>query len=307
MARFARRVPARRRPRIRPSTSPSLERQLPRARLDVDARRRGALARPQLPVRPGPARLGQDVAGSEDGDRADAGRPADRRHLAQPQGDPQPAATRSSARRASRVSRSRGVKKRRRNAETRFEGDCHRAAGGLEGRCLDPRATARRRHVLAALAARSSTRRLRHAVRRRGRAGVARRRDRDRHVRAQPRAARRPEPAAAGLAGRAARRGARVGAAAPAGRRTRRCRPIAGSSSSRRGGCGRSSARSPRTRTTRGGSYPWAALRGAFDRRARTGSRVLLVEHARTHSSRREEADAVAAEIERAARDAVHG
>ena len=59
------------------------------------ARRRSrhgrALARGELPVRAGTARIGQDLAGRADGDRADARRQARRRHLAQPQGDPQPA------------------------------------------------------------------------------------------------------------------------------------------------------------------------------------------------------------------------
>ena len=77
------------------------------------SRRGGALARRELPLRPGAARLGQDVAGSADGDRADAGGQADRRHVAEPQGDPQPA-------------------------------PCDRARGGAAG-ILVPRRQARRR------------------------------------------------------------------------------------------------------------------------------------------------------------------
>ena len=53
------------------------------------ARGRGAQPRRQLPLRPGPARLGEDLERRADGDRAHAGRPARRRHGAQPQGDPQ--------------------------------------------------------------------------------------------------------------------------------------------------------------------------------------------------------------------------
>ena len=63
----------------------------PTSRLDVDPVDGGALARRELPLRAGAAGLGEDVAGSADGDRADAGGQARRRHLAQPQGDPQPA------------------------------------------------------------------------------------------------------------------------------------------------------------------------------------------------------------------------
>ena len=51
--------------------------------------RRGALPRAELPLRPGAARLGQDVAGGEDGDRAHARRQARRHHVAQPQGGQQ--------------------------------------------------------------------------------------------------------------------------------------------------------------------------------------------------------------------------
>ena len=49
----------------------------------------GALSRGELPLRPGATRVGEDLAGRQDGDRAHAGGKARRHHLAQPQGDPQ--------------------------------------------------------------------------------------------------------------------------------------------------------------------------------------------------------------------------
>ena len=55
------------------------------------SRRGRAHAARELPLRPGAAGIRQDVAGSANRGRADAGGPADRRDLAQPQGDPQPA------------------------------------------------------------------------------------------------------------------------------------------------------------------------------------------------------------------------
>ncbi len=82
--RFARGVP-RRRARRRGARDP---RAAAAARAARPAGARGrALARRQLPLRAGPARLGQDVAGREGGGRAHARGPARRRHVAQPQGD----------------------------------------------------------------------------------------------------------------------------------------------------------------------------------------------------------------------------
>ena len=66
-----------------------LERRPPRARLDGTLDRGRAQPRPELPLRAGPARLGQDVERRADGARAHAGGPAGRRDRAQPQGDPQ--------------------------------------------------------------------------------------------------------------------------------------------------------------------------------------------------------------------------
>ncbi len=78
-------------------------------------------------------------------------------------------------------------------------------------------APARRGHVVA-LRARGLRGLPRHAVRRRGGPGLARRRGRGRAHGAEPRLARRPEPAAAGLAGRDAGRGEGVRPPAPARR-----------------------------------------------------------------------------------------
>ena len=78
----------------------------------------------------------------------------------------------------------------------------------------------------------------RHADRRRGGPGLARRRRRGRPRGAEPRPARRPEPAAAGLAGRDAGRGEGVRSSSTCSARRRPCRRTAGSSSSARGACG---------------------------------------------------------------------
>ncbi len=81
-----------RRPGRYPALTALLEQRVPDARLDVDPVEAALSLARQLPLRPGAARLGQDLAGRADGGRADARREARRRHLAQPQGDPQPAA-----------------------------------------------------------------------------------------------------------------------------------------------------------------------------------------------------------------------
>ena len=134
-----------------------------------------ALARRELPLRAGPARLGEDVAGREGGGRAHARGQARRRHLAQPQGDPQAARRRSSARRASRASRSAAARSRPAATTSRFEGefvDSTRRAGAT---CSTPEL-----QLVAGtswLFARAEFDGLpRHAVRRRGGAGRARRR-----------------------------------------------------------------------------------------------------------------------------------
>ena len=97
---------------------------------------------------------------------------------------------------------------------------------------LDDGAAAPRRHVVP-LRARGARPARGHAVRRRGRAVRARRRARGRDGGAEPRPARRPEPAAAGLAGLAPAGRGRVGARSTCSATTRRCgRTWASSSSS---------------------------------------------------------------------------
>ena len=118
----------------------------------------GALARRELPVRAGPARLGQDLAGRADGDRADARRQARRRHLAQPQGDPQPAARDPARGRRAGLHASAGVKRARDEdeSETRVREPLHRLVG-RHGRLRRPVLRPRRRHRLGAARARPST------------------------------------------------------------------------------------------------------------------------------------------------------
>ena len=90
-----------------------------------------------------------------------------------------------------------------------------------------PRLRAARRHGLA-LRRRPARQPARLPVHRRGRPGLARRRARDGHVGAEPRARRRSAAARPGAAGDAPGGERGVGARAPARRRTRRSRPIAG-------------------------------------------------------------------------------
>ena len=69
-----------------------LERRAPDALLAADPVTAALSLGRELPVRAGTAGIGQDLAGRAHGGRADAAGQARRRHLAQPQGDPQPAA-----------------------------------------------------------------------------------------------------------------------------------------------------------------------------------------------------------------------
>ena len=121
--------------------------------------------------------------------------------------------------------------------DTEFEGRCIDSSDG-QRRSARPRAAADRGHVVPLLTARVRPA-CRHAVRGRGRADGARRRARGRDGGAEADPARRPEPAAAGFAGLASAGRGRVGARAPARRGRDRAARRWGSSSSRRGGCGR--------------------------------------------------------------------
>ena len=157
--RFARGVP-RRRARRRASGE-ILERRAAAGAARPARAGRGALARGQPPLRPGPAGLGEDLAGREGGRRAHARGPAGRRHLAQPQGD-----LASSSHEIEREAREQGFafvgrKKSTRAGTPVYEGRLHR----LERRLARPArrgAPARRRHVVALRARRlrraSSTR-----------------------------------------------------------------------------------------------------------------------------------------------------
>ena len=113
---------------------------------------------------------------------------------------------------------------------------------------------ARRRHGVALLARRATTRTLDYLfIDEAGQVSLA-----DALAMGTARAERRPRrrPAAArpGAPGHASRRQRRVGAEAPARRRGRRSRPTAASSSSARSACTRTSARTSRRSSTRGAS-----------------------------------------------------
>ena len=184
----------------------------------------------QLPVRPGPARLGQDLAGRADGGRADAAGQARRRHLAQPQGDPQPARARSSTRRASRASRFRGVKQRRtrrRRRASRGRSSTRRRTGSD---CLDPTSSS------SSPARRGCFARDGHSTRRRSTCCSSTRPASSRSPTCS-RSARARAPSSCSATRTSCRRSrrarsrtrrGRLGAPAPARRCTRRCRPTAG-------------------------------------------------------------------------------
>ena len=172
-----------------------------------------------------------------------------------------------------------------------------REAGQIVDDVLDPEVDARRRHRLA-VRARGARRRARHARRRRGRPVQPRRHARLRDVGAPARPARRPAPARPGDAGRPPRRLGRQRARA----RARRARDDPGGAGRLpRGDAadapGRSAA-SSRRRSTRGGSTrsPSARERTTSDG---VGVRWLAVEHEGNRVDSEEEADAIAAEIER--------
>ena len=199
---------------------------LPGARRDPRAAAAGA-----LPLRPGPAGLGQDVHRRAPGGRADEGGPARRRHRAQPQGDPQvPGGGRE---RRLRVPRAQEVE---RAEDTEFEGRCIDSSGD-NADLLDPEL-----QLIAGtsfLFSRPGVRRARgHAVRRRGRADCARRRARGRDGGAEARPARRPEPARRRSRRARIRRARARPCSGTCSARTRPCARRWASSSSRPGGCG---------------------------------------------------------------------
>ena len=179
------------------------------------ARPRSPRARRQLPVRPGPARLGQDL-------HRRAADPAACSTRASGSGWPRTATRRSTT--CCTRSRScagergvdfRGLKKAAPDGDSAFESEARRAADRelderrrLPDRC---RGRADRRHRLAVVP-RGDARVGRLPGHRRGRPGLARRRARDGDRRPQPGPARRPAPARPGLPGRP-----------PARRRRARC------------------------------------------------------------------------------------
>ena len=276
------------------------------ARAARPARARGARSRSTAATSSCRARrVGQDVAGREGGDRAHARGAAGRRHVAQPQGDRQPAARdrgRGDAAgvRVSRAARSRPATRTRASRATSSTerqqcGDCSTTStSSSRARRGSSRAPGARRAP-------------RHADRRRGRPGLARRRRRDR---ARARAT--SSSSATRTSSRRSRR-ARMpdeakasvlqhllgddddGAAGP------RDLPRAA-----RGGCGRSSPRSPPRRTTRAGSSSRAVDRAANASRPGTGSSCRPVAHAANGQLSREEADEVAARDCGAARHRLH-
>ena len=263
--------------------------------------RRRALARRELPVRAGAARLREDLAGRPHGGRADAARAS-------------ASASRPSATRRSTTSSGRSSTRPTRR-------DSRSGASSAPAT-----RTSRRRSSRAAASSRRSTRTPapipafdlvagtvwsltrdddrhprgrapdRRAVRRRGGPALARRRARRRYERPLARPARRPEPAAAGLAGIPSRELGALGAAAPPRRRRddpARPRPLPRGDLA---AAARALRRSRRTRTTRDGSRP-RPVTATRSLAAGNGPVWLEVAHDHRGQSSVEEAEAVAAAV----------
>ena len=213
----------------------------PRAAAAARAARRhagrgGAQPRRQLPLRPGPARLGQDLERRADGDRADAGGPARRR-------SPRSATRRStSSSRTSRTPRSRPASRSRAGRSASGEDDALRGTSSSSAPTTNDDMLDAELQLIA------------------GTSWLFSREELDQHVdtlfvdeggqfaladalavgtaarNLDP--ARRPEPAAAGLAGLAPAGRGRVGARAPARRRRDGAAGHGPLPRAARGGCG---------------------------------------------------------------------
>ena len=203
-----------------------------RARRDARRRRRCSLDG-ELPLRAGPARLGEDVARRADGDRADAaGQRVGVTSLSHK------AIHKFLARDRARGARA-GLRVPRRSRSAREADDALRRRRRSRRRSVERQRRHARPGATSSSPARPGCSRARRSTSD-GRAPLdtlfvdearpvrARRRARGRDGRAQPRPARRPEPAAAGLAGLASARAGPLGARAPARRaRDRAARPRA--------------------------------------------------------------------------------
>ena len=206
--------------RCRARTGSSRGRRSRASRVDLERAKRIALASTTATSssRARPARARPD---RRPPDRAPArARQAGRRHREQPQGDPQPARTRSSASPSGAASTFRGLKKSSgETAESRVRADelhrelrrQRRLRRSRDDRSWSPAppGCSRARTWTRRSTTCSSTRRARSRSPTRSRSGRG----------AQPRPARRPAAARAGLAGRPPRRRRRLGARAPARRR----------------------------------------------------------------------------------------
>ena len=261
-------------------------------------------ARQLLPVHPGAARVWQDV------DRRAARRPSDRSRgqrvgvaAIEPQGDPQPAARDRGRRRRrstsiSAAGRSAPATTPSRRSSSKLdrsfienEPDMHAFPPPDDVRLVAGTAWLYSPGV--------HGRRARLSGHRRGRAGVARRRSGDGHLRTQPHPARRPAAARAGLPGRPSRRSGRLGARAPARRARHDPARAAASSSTARGGCTPTSAGScPRSSTraacTRSPSAPARRVDADGHASPEPGCASSRSTHAGNTRASTEEADAIA-------------
>ena len=164
--RFARAY-ARRAARRLSGADPLLERRPPRRATRSRPRRALLVARAELPLRPGTARVRQDLAAAPAWPSRSCGRESRRHHRAQPQGDPQLAPRRWSTRPTEQGLAFRGVEARRRGERDTLREPCvvTRTIGCLRR----PGVPARRRHRLGLFARRTiSTAAARRALRRRG-------------------------------------------------------------------------------------------------------------------------------------------
>ena len=190
----------------------------------------------------------------------------------------------------------RALKKCGDDPESRYDGTLDREREGQ--RRLRRRGGPAARRNRMALLARAARRQARLPRDRRGRAGLARRRARDGHVRAERDPARRPAPARAGLAGRAPAAGRAARCSSTCSATTPPCRRSAGSSSSERAGCTRTCAASSRRSSTTAGCCRWKGSSGSRSTEWGRGCATCRSSTRERSQSSPEEAEAIAREIE---------
>ena len=236
-------------PRVRPAAADAA------AAAGRHARRARRAPRRLGAVRPGAARVGQDLHRRAADLRAARGGAPGRRGGDLAQGDRQPARRGRARRRRVRRGLPRAQEVRRRQPRVALRERAHRLLRRRRRVPARRRGGADRRHAVA-VGARAAARLRGRAVRRRGGPDGARRRARDRRGRPGHGAARRPAAARARRATARIRAGRARPCSSTCSATARRSRPPRACSWSARGGCTPTSAASSRTRCTTGAWYP---------------------------------------------------